>query len=376
MEKYSFENAQKEAGVMKEKIKSGEAQNYQEAANIIDEKNNRIETLQSDIDDSIKIEELRGKIGAENKDASFDSFATELPRNGEHINFGELQKVGNGGTHDVFISPQNPSFAIKLNRGILNTIINSGQSEFIPEMQQNAEKLVTEKNAEYDQLYKYFGQKHCLRERMQIQKISVEKDGEIKNIEGLISIQESSDVFKDPNKKDFSASYAETMLTEENKESYEMMNEALLADGDFKAEDFLKFNEKLAPIFDLIEKDKDFANSMQEFLLRFKEYFNASGKFIDLVGEENVLFHQKDGEWTFQIGSVLKAESRQNIEEALKILEENPEQLNVGHLKGNLKNGLALIRMLNATGMKAGIGKIVDIPLSKTQLNNLGKVNF
>ena len=110
--------------------------------------------------------------------------------------------------------------------------------------------------------------------------------------------------------------------------------------------------------------------------MRFKEYFSASGNFIDLVGEENILFYLKEGKWNFQIGSVLKAESRKNVEESLKMLEENPELLETSHRKGNLMNGLALTRLLNAVGIKSGVGKVVDIQLNEKQIANLDKIIF
>jgi hypothetical protein len=383
MEKYLFKNAQEEAIIIRseaqktkeQRVSKGE-KNGEPTRDDYENAHSSLVVLQSRVNDMVKIEEIKNKLGIKNEELHTESFVSELPNEDGAVDFSQLQRIGDGGTHDVYGYQQNPAFVVKLNRSDLKNILNLGQNELSPETRQAAEKHANGKNANCEQLYGYFGKEHCLREKMVVQKISVEQDGEVKNIEGLISIQEASDVFKNPGKKDFSTAYAEKTLTDENKENYRLMNDALLGEGEFKADDFLKFNEKLKPIFDLIDTDKDFADSMKEFLLRFKKYFEVSGKFIDLVGEKNVLFYQKDGKWTFQLGSVLKAESKQNIEEALKVLAENPEQLNSSHLKGNLMNGLALIRILNATGIKSGIGKIVDITLSKTQLNNLEKVQF
>ncbi|MCB9808968.1 hypothetical protein H6776_01065 [Candidatus Nomurabacteria bacterium] len=111
--------------------------------------------------------------------------------------------------------------------------------------------------------------------------------------------------------------------------------------------------------------------------MRFKEYFEASGKFIDLVGQENVLFHQQDGKWTFKLGSVVKGENKQVMEEAMGALEENSEILNQNEkMRNQLMNQLALIRLLNATGLKVGIGKIIDVKLTERQLENLDRVKF
>ncbi|MBI2635006.1 MAG: hypothetical protein HYW79_00435 [Parcubacteria group bacterium] len=338
----------------------------------------RIEAIQRKIDDENKIEEIREQFGIESEDIKIQSFISELPNKEGFIDFNQLQRVGHGGTHDVFIYPQNPAFVIKLNRSALEKASSIGQAELPPEIRKMADEYVEGENGKNEQLYKHFGQEHCLREKVMVQKISVEQNGISQNIEGVISIQEASDIFKDPNKKDFSAGYTERDPSiEENREVYDKMNRALLGGGEFDEKDFLKFNEKLKPIFELADKDKEFADCAREFLLRFKEYFEASGKFIDLVGQENVLFHQQDGKWTFKLGSVVKGENKQVMEEAMSALEENPDFLNQDEkMRNQLMNQLALIRLLNATGLKVGIGKIVDVRLTEKQLENLDKVKF
>ena len=58
-------------------------------------------------------------------------------------------------------------------------------------------------------------------------------------------------------------------------------------------------------------------------------------------------------------------------------LEENSKILNQDEkMRNQLMNQLALIRLLNATGLKVGIGKIVDVGLTEKQLENLDKVKF
>lgn len=326
----------------------------------------------------VRIEEIKSFQNIENKDVQIHSFINGLPTKNGFIDFSQLESIGHGGTHDVYIYPQNSEYVIKLNRGVLEKVLDSGQNELSPELRLLAEKHVNDENDNYAQLYKYFGEENCLREKLAIKKISIEQDEKTLNIESLISVQKASNVFKDPNKKDFSTSYAEKILDDTDKEHYQKMNNALLGDAEFTLADFLHFNQKLKPIFELIDSDKNFANSMKNFLLRFKQYLEASGKFIDLVGEENVLFYQNNGKWNFQLGSVLKAETKQNVEEALKILEEDPNEINSGPIKINshLMNGLALIRLLNATGLKTGLGKIIKISLSEKQLQNLEIIKF
>lgn len=338
----------------------------------------RIETVQKKIYDQNKIEEIRNRLGLENRDTQIQSFINELLNKEGFVDFSQLQRVGHGGTHDVYIYPQNPMFVIKLNRDALEKAHSIGQAELPPEMRKMADEYAEGENSKNEQLYKHFGQEHCLCEKVLVQKISVEQDGVSQNIEGVISIQEASDIFKDPDKKDFSTGYTEQdPSVEENGGVYDRMNKALLGGDEFDEKDFLKFNEKLKPIFELVDKDKGFSDCIREFLLRFKEYFEASGRFIDLVGQENVLFYQQDGKWTFKLGSVVKGENKQVMEEAMSALEENPEILNQNQkLRNKLMNQLALIRLLNATGLKVGIGKIVDVQLSEKQRENLDKIKF
>ena len=325
----------------------------------------------------LKKEEIELSIES-NKDEKIQSFISKLPRKEGFINFDQLQKVGHGGTHDVFIYPQNPTFVIKLNRGALEKVISIGQAKLLPEVRKIANEYTECENNKNKQLYKYFGQEHCLSEKIMVQKINFKKDGIPRNIEGVISIQEASDIFKNPNRKDFSTSYAEKDLSiKENRGSYDKMNKALLSDGKFNEKDFFEFNEKLKPIFELVDKDKEFVESIKEFLLKFKKYFEETGNFIDLVGEENVLFYKQDEKWTFQLGSVIKGENKKFMKKILNALEEDPEILNQNkEMRNQLMNQLAFIRLLNATGLKTVVGKIIDVRLTEKQLANLDKVKF
>jgi hypothetical protein len=309
---------------------------------------------------------------------SEQSFIDVLPKKEGSINFSQLRMIGHGGTHDVFICPQNPTFVIKLNRAVLEKLHSFEQAELSSEVRKIADEYVEGENSKREQLYKNFGQEHCLLEKVIIQKISINKDGVSQNLEGVISIQEVSDIFKDQNRKDFSTGYIEqNSSVEENKEVYNKMNKSLLCNDEFNENDFLKFSEKIRPIFELADQDKEFTNTVREFLSKFKNYFEESGRFIDLVGQENVLFYHKNGKWSFQLGSVIKNETKETMKKILGVLEENPEILNQNEeMRNQLMNQLTFIRLLNATGLKVGIGKIIDIKLTERQLENLDKVKF
>ena len=92
------------------------------------------------------------------------SFISELPTREGHIDFSQLQRVGHGGTHDVFAYPQNPKFVIKLNRGTLEKAMSVGQANLPPDVRQMADQYVAGENSKNEQLYEFFGQNHRLRE--------------------------------------------------------------------------------------------------------------------------------------------------------------------------------------------------------------------
>jgi hypothetical protein len=95
-----------------------------------------IEIIKMKIDDQNKLSETREDLGLEtDKDAQIQSYINELPKNEDYIDFSKLQKIGRGGTHDVFIDQNNPNFVIKLNRGALEKASSLSQSEWSDETQ-------------------------------------------------------------------------------------------------------------------------------------------------------------------------------------------------------------------------------------------------
>lgn len=290
-----------------------------------------------------------------------------------------MEKIGQGGTNDVFKYP-NEDFVIKLNRDILQKLLDANRENISIDFREKVEEYIKIENAKNEQLYECFGKENCLCERVIMKEISIEKDNIIQNIEGIISIQEASNIFKESTKKDFSVGYVEqSPKFEKNKETYDQMNKSLLGNEKFNEKDFLEFNDKMKPIFELLDNDEEFSDCMKDFLLKFKNYFEISGRFIDLIGEENVLFYKENEKWTFKLGSVIKEETENMMHEVMNILEENPEKINKDEsqeFKKQLMNQLALIRLLNSTSIKIGIGKIINTSITEKQLNNLHKIKF
>ena len=194
--------------------------------------------------------------GGEKGNEQLESFMRELPNIDGFIDFSQLQRIGQGGTHDVYIFPQNPAFVIKLNRAVRGVLKDAFSVD--PIDREAIDQHIEGENSRNEQLYKHFGQEHCLYEKVMLQKVSVEQDGVMQNTEGVISIQKASDVFKDPNQKDFCTGYTEQDPSmKQNKEVYDKMNKALLGNYEFDENDFLKCNENLRTFFELRTKTKN-----------------------------------------------------------------------------------------------------------------------
>lgn len=336
---------------------------------------NNFEIIKKKINKEMKIDEVKNQLEREYINNNINTFINELPRANDGIDFHNLNKLGQGGTHDVFIDQHSPKYIIKMNRALLEKAKAINQYDLSLDIQQQANEYIENENHKYQELYKYFGNEHCIREKVIAEKINIGEANAPQTISTILSVQEASDVFTDPTKQDFGTTYIEKdPLLDRKKKIYDRMNEGLLSDGEFNEQDYLELNEKVKPIFELINNDSQFADCMREFLIRFKNYYDESSRFIDLVGEQNVLFHQKDGMWSFTLGSVIKAEQGQIINKAL---DQDPEALNKNiEMKSQLMNQLALARLLNATGLKTGLGKLVDVHLSSQQLANLDKLKF
>jgi hypothetical protein len=139
----------------------------------------------------------------------------------------------------------------------------------------------------------------------------------------------------------------------------------------------IEFIPKWEDIFKKIDSDKWFAEKAKDFLIKFKKYYKTEGKFIDLVGEKNVLFYQENNNREYKIWSVIKQDNKDEFTKVLWVLENQPEKiLSDEYFKNILMNGLACTRMLNNLWIKLGIGKIVNISLNEKQIKNLNKIKL
>ncbi|MCX6780897.1 MAG: hypothetical protein NT003_02140 [Candidatus Magasanikbacteria bacterium] len=264
----------------------------------------------------------------------------ELPRKNGGIDIAALLKIGKGGTHDVYSIPNHEEYVIKINRELLKRRLQNTDPTLPPEIRTQGEQYIADEQKKRDALRIHFGAEHCLKEDLFIDKITIVTEGQERTVEAMFTQQATGEGFANPTKIDMSIDYKKNAL------------EA----------------KKIRYLFQAIEEDKELQAVVQEFLNKFKTYVEIYDFIPDLVGEENVLFYKKDGNWTYQIGSVIKGETLSQLNEALKFLEKDPAQIDLDRRKKSaLANGFAVGRLVNALGAKLRIGTILPITSSDEQ---------
>ena len=93
------------------------------------------------------------------------------------------------------------------------------------------------------------------------------------------------------------------------------------------------------------------------------------------MGEYNVIAYKKYGEWTYQLGSVIKNSTREDMERGFVQMMEDPQSVDE-NAASSMLNGLAVARYVNVLAHQLGMRSIMDISLSKEQLENLRKASY
>jgi len=302
-----------------------------------------------------------------------DDFLLKIKNGKDFIDFSNFKKIWDWGTHDIYMSNDN-RFVVKINRKVLDIARENNNNGILKsEIKSQANDWIEWYNNWYKSLYENFNTENCLYEKAILQKINIDDN----MIECPIIVQEATDLFKKQT-IDFGTEYIQD-IKQEDMRNFEVLNTSVLWTKTelFNENLLIKFSGKIGNILSLVNKDDKFWYKVRDFLLLFKSFYEKEGKFIDLVGEKNVMFYKENDVWKFKLGSVIKWQSKDNMKDALWMLDRSPEELMENKvLKNDLNNTLTLIRMVNGLWIKLGLGKIIDISLNDNQIKNLNKMKL
>ncbi len=297
-----------------------------------------------------------------------ETLLEQFPMENGAIDLSKLILLPVGSTHQIYKVPGNDNILLKV---VIESLYYDDELR--------KKKYATLKN-DYAKLYQSFGQERCLVESRFIRKIKDPNSPE--SLEAIVSLVNFDNCFQSEHRFGFVAESIEAneMLLRDKTAQYHAMNQALLGTENevaFNEEDFLIFHKSFQTLFKHLDKDPALKEVMREFLGKFKKYYVETGALFDLIGPDNVLFYKdKNGDWQYKVGAVLKELSRDKTLEVLDEVKTNPAAV-----QASFENWVPVfympscLRILNATAKKLGMDKVVsDISISQNESENLAKM--
>lgn len=292
----------------------------------------------------------------------------ELPLVDGAIDLTQFIKIPGGGTHDIYRLNEHSPILVKIVKASVGNDVET------------LEMKLAELTQKYQALYQVFGEKQCLVESRCIRPIKENAFSPAK--EAIISLVAYDNCFKSKDRFGFNVESTEMkeFVIQENTEKYHSMNRSLLGEARLEKqsdnEDFLFFNESFRSIFDLIDNDQSLKEAMQEFLVKFKQYYEKTDQLMDFTGRDNVLFYKEGDSWQYKIGSVIKHETGKKTRDMIDEIDQNPLAVQESFEKWTpIFFSPSWIRALNVTSQKLGLDKIVEnITLSENDSENLSRM--
>ncbi len=293
------------------------------------------------------------------------AFLDTLPRRAGAIDLSQLEKIGSGGSHDVF-SYGTGNYVLKIHRSTLTVF--EDVRDVTPDIVRRTWGRVDDKRKMNEKVYEEFGVENCLVEEYVLD--SVVNEGKTQNT--LVTIQEKSEAFKAKEKADFSSEYIDKEHATHPiaDEDYEALLAPLTKD-DFDRSVFIKNQSSFEKIFKLIDEDESFRKVITQFVEGFRRFYSKTGVVLDFVGNENALFYKdNEGKWRFQLGSVVKNHgAKDEFEEALRMINEDPSRKLEGVYVSSYVNTIANAIGINATALQLGLPRVFDIKLNQNHLD-------
>ena len=313
----------------------------------------------------------------EHRDPTGDVIEDELERMTEAEVVKKYKPVfaGYGAEHVVFTFPDHPKVVGKVNKHALlsglRTNLKSGkelgekffEDETLRAYQDNI-------RSQERHLRESFG-KHVLRERLFAMRVPITRDliasthdfalsqqiGEgVHDVWAMVSIQERApDVAIGEHALDVSTGYVEfEQLTAEERDDYEALNRVLV-DGDGELDsstEALLF--RVSDLVSAMRTSEELTEQVADFCRRAKQYSQATGEILDLVGKHNVVFFQQDGKWDYLLldavyGGKLVPKVQATLEKVNRSEPVDADSTN------KLLNALNYTRTVNYLGAAAGL---------------------
>ncbi len=299
---------------------------------------------------------------------------------------------GVGGQQLVYSFPDYPEIVAKVEMATLleevAAIIEVGN------IGKKANQVVLEqkkhqKELEHQDLVDFFGKNHVLVETFHILKIPVNQRiinsmatllgwsetqrsfvaGYDKNsISSLLAFQEKFDVLKQPDKLSVTAGLAELrpVVTPLYEEIYNDLTVAALYDlesvNPIPVDKIIKIHPFLEKIMEKLAEDEQLKEMVKEFISKAINYSKKTGKLLDLIGIDNVVFFKEEtGQWSFKLLDAIGSVTLIEIKDLLNKIAIN-QDIEIGKTEvAHLLNAINSVRVINLLANFLGLDEKLEI---------------
>lgn len=300
-----------------------------------------------------------------------ESFLKDITDSDGVIDISKLEKIGVGGTHDIFRSKLHPELLFK----VMRETAGKNTDELGRHLQMHDDLC--------EVLYETFNTSRCIVEKRSIKNIkNLNSNNEA--TAAIVSVVPFDSCFESKEKFGFNVTPVELdpCLIESRRHLYQTANKELLGDKQVKPSSYVmknypSINPQFEKIFKLLDTEPSLAAIMREFLTKYKTFYKRSGILLDTVGLDNVLFYKDTNGWQFKLGSVIKHDSGALTKKTLQEIKDNPAIVHESPLYStSIFLMPACIRALNVCAEKVGIGKVIDdIVLDDNTINILASMH-
>jgi hypothetical protein len=256
------------------------------------------------------------------------------PWGGEVCDVDVMERVGGGGTHDVYLHPYRSGFVVRIPRMPVAEAAIEANGE----------------NARFALLERHFGP-WCI---PRIAEVALVRRGGV-TFESILITEPFEPALHDLGRVGITLSYLERKP--DTREIRDRVDAAMIDKTDFPLADLLSVADEMLPLFAAMAADAALVDLIADFYRRASSFVRETGLLLDCAGADNIVAVQAAGYWTLRIGAVLKKDTWPAFTAVLKRLAMDGSAATVTDAwsAATLLNGMAFLRLLSA--ITAAIGE-------------------
>ena len=301
--------------------------------------------------------------------------------------------IARGGDHLVYRVPNHPDVVVKASwRKIKDIVHHCYQEDNVmseEDVRAYAEAEYThdiaQKNVEAKDLRTYFGSEHTLPERRYLMQVPITaemlhelyKDDyldrplpkaaeRVDSVWTHVSVQRYTEAVENQKRLAFCfGNYPE--WSHVNHIEYEKITTALLDSnsGQISTEQFLQLQDLskekyLTRLVTETETDESLKMALADFVKHAIRYTSEKGQTLALAGEDNVVFYEKGGKWTYLLVDATPVPAELIYNRAAEIVSDGSQMSESD--KPMVVRGLNYVRVINGVAMALGISDRLPMP--------------